>query len=100
MKRAAGRAYQRIKGAQPRRPKSRTSLLVDIACDLLLTASAAGILGGMAVLVWATVSGLRLAQLVSGAALIAVGALLLLLWERIAWEPFAHEASEHLSEFK
>ena len=89
MKRAAGRAYQRIRGAHPRRPKTGTSLLVDITCDLLLAASAAGLLGGMAVLLWATVSGLDTTRLVAGAALIGVGGVLLLLWERIAWEPFA-----------
>ena len=100
MKRAVGRAYQRVKGIHPRRPKSRTSLLLDIVCDLLLASSAAGLLGGMGVLLWATVSGLETARLIFGAVLIASGAALLLLWERIAWEPFAHALPQHLDDLK
>lgn len=100
MKRAVGRAYQRVKGVHPRRPKSRTSLLLDIACDLLLASSAAGLVGGMGVLLWATVGGLETARLVSGAALIAIGAALLLAWERIAWEPFAQAPPPHLDDLK
>jgi hypothetical protein len=98
MKRATGRAYQRLRGAHPRRPKSRTSALVEIGCDLLLGMAAAGMLGGLVVLVWATVTSLRPAQLVLGAVLIGVGGLLLLLWERIAWEPFVRELGRNLDQ--
>jgi hypothetical protein len=98
MKRAAGRAYQRFKGAHPRRPKSRTSLLVEISCDLMLGMAAVGMLGGLAVLIWATMTGLHLPQLAAGAALIGLGALLLLLWERIAWEPIVRELGQTLNE--
>jgi hypothetical protein len=96
MKRAAGRAYQRLKGAHPRRPKSQTSKLAEIGCDLLLGMAAFGTLGGLILLVWATMTGLRPERLAAGAALIGLGALLLILWERIAWEPFVRELGQSL----
>ncbi len=98
MKRAAGRAYQRLRGAHPRRPITRTSALEEIGCDLLLGLAGVGMLGGLVLLVWATMRGLPLAQLIVGAALIGFGAVLLLLWERIAWEPLVRELGRTLDE--
>ncbi len=97
MKRATGRAYRRLKGAHPRRPITKTSTFEELGCDLLLGLAGAGMLGGLVLLVWATVTGLLLAQLVAGAALIGLGAVLLLLWERIAWEPFVQELGRTLN---
>lgn len=98
MKRAAGRACQRLRGAHPRRPMTRTSALEEIGCDLMLGLAGAGMLGGLILLVVATVTGLHFIQLLVGAALIGLGALLLLLWEQIAWEPFVQELGRTLDE--
>lgn len=98
MKRAVGRAYQRLKGEHPRRPKSKTNGLVEVACDLLLGLAALGMIGGLALLLWATVSGLHPAKLLGGAAAIGLGAGLLLLWERIVWEPAARALARRLDE--
>lgn len=98
MKRAVVRAYRRVQGAHPRRPKSRHSLWLDLACDLLLALAATGLLGGVAVLLWGLATGARLSQLLAGAGLFVLGAALLLAWERIAWEPFVEALSEQISE--
>jgi hypothetical protein len=98
MKRAVHRAYRRFTGAHPRRPRSRASLAAEIGCDLMLALAVFGMLGGAGVLVWATATGFHAGLLLCGALMIGLGALLLLIWERVAWEPFAEKISEHLVE--
>lgn len=94
MQRAIGRARQRLQGEHPRRPKSTIGLLVEISCDLLLAAAAAAVLGGVALVVWAILDGWNPARMVAGLCLLAMGPVILLIWERIAWAPFV----EHLSD--
>ena len=98
MYRAMSRACQRLKGAHPRRPQSRTRALFEISCDSLLGLAALGMFGGLALLLWAIFSGLDLAKLAAGAVLIGAGAGLLLVWERIVWKPEMRELGRRLSE--
>lgn len=98
MKRAVGRAYRRMQGAHPRRPKTSSRWLAELACDFLLTSAAAGVLAGVALALWGVAAGGRLPQLVSGLAFFVIGAGLLLVWERVAWEPFAEDLSDQVSE--
>jgi hypothetical protein len=87
-----------MKGAHPRRPKTPVRWLAELACDLLLTLAAAGLLGGVALALWGLAAGGRLPQLLAGLAAFAIGAVLLLVWERVAWEPFAEELADQVSE--
>jgi hypothetical protein len=98
MKRAVHRAYRRLQGAHPRRPPSKTKILAEIGCDLLLALAVFGILGGAGVLVWATATGFHVTFLLCGVAMIGLGAVLLLIWERVAWDPFVRELGENLVE--
>ena len=43
---------------------------------------------------WAILDGLLLTRLVSGLALMALACGLLVLWERLAWEPFVERLPE------
>jgi hypothetical protein len=94
MQRAIGRAYLRVRGAHPRRPKSDHSLLIEIGCDALLAFAGMAVLAGFALVAWAMLDGLQLTKVVLGLALLALGPLLLLVWERVAWEPFVERLSE------
>lgn len=93
MRRAIGRAYQRMKGAHPRRPKSSYSLIFELGCDLLLIAAGVAVLGGLGLVVWGVLGVLAPLWIILGLGLIALGPILLLLWERVAWEPFAERLS-------
>ena len=96
MRRAVSRAYKRIRGAHPRRPKSAFSLVIEISCDVLLAASALLAAAGFAFMAWAAVQGFPVGFLALGTALVVAAAGLLLLWEWLAWESFAATLS-HLS---
>jgi hypothetical protein len=94
MQRAVGRAYLRLKGEHPRRPPSRFSLVMEIACDALLVSAFLALTASAVVLAWTLFIGLQATALLSALALAAFAALLLLVWEKVAWEPFV----DHLSE--
>lgn len=95
MRSAIGRAYQRIRGAHPRRPKSRLNFLVEVGCDLLLVLAAAACIGGLAAVAWAIAhGGLAVQPLIVGLTLLATSVGLLLLWEKVAWEPIVETLSK------
>ena len=96
MQRAIGRAYQRVKGAHPRRPKSDHSWMVELGCDLLLIAAGVAVLGGFGLVVWEMLGALQPVKIAVGLGLLALGPVLLLIWERVAWEPFVERLS-HLT---
>jgi len=94
MQRAIGRAYQRLQGAHPRRPRNRYSLLVEIGCDVLLGAVVLSSLAAFALLAWAMYAGFTAAAIALVIGLVGLSAALLLVWERVAWEPLAERLSE------
>ena len=94
MQRALSRAHQRLQGNHPRRPAAPFARTIEILCDILLAAAAVAFLAGVGLTAWALVSGPGLVQLLSGLALLVVGPVLLLIWERVAWEPFARRLSQ------
>jgi hypothetical protein len=94
MQRALARAHQRLQGNHPRRPPAPFARTTEILCDILLAASAVAFLAGVGLTVWAIVGRLGLVQLCSGLALLAIGPVLLLIWERVAWEPFGRRLSQ------
>ncbi|MGZ6015779.1 MAG: hypothetical protein ACXWKM_08535 [Phenylobacterium sp.] len=96
MQRAIGRAYQRVKGAHPRRPKSSHRWMVELGCDLLLIAAGLAVLGGFGLAVWGMLGAMQPVKIAVGLGLLALAPVLLLIWERVAWEPFAERLS-HLS---
>lgn len=83
---------------QSRQPLSRPAAGQLQRRTNALGLSALGALGGAILLVRATVGGADAAQLMAGAALTGLGGLLLLLWERIAWEPFVRGLGRTLAE--
>lgn len=94
MQRAVKRAYLRLQGAHPRRPPSPLARTMELLCDGLLGLAAMGFLGGLGLIVWSLVAGLWPAPLVAGLVLLVLSAVLLLVWERLAWEPFIKQFSQ------
>ena len=94
MRRAIGRAYQRVKGVHPRRPKSNDSRVAEFGCDLLLIAAGVAVLGGFGLGAWGLVGALQPLKILLGLGLVGLGLALLLFWERVAWEPFAERLSQ------
>jgi hypothetical protein len=94
MQRTIGRAYKRLRGAHPRRPKSNVSHLLELACDALLAAAVLALLGGLALALWSVFGGVSAEGLILGLVLVGCGATLLCAWERLAWEPFAQQLDE------
>ena len=94
MKRAIGRAYKRIQGRHPRREKTGNGWLVELGCDLILVGASACALAGVGLAVWAAIAGFLGSAILAVIALFALGAGLLLLWEKIAWEPFVGHLNE------
>lgn len=94
MQRAIGRAYQRFQGGHPRRPSSRYSLLIEIGCDLLLAGAILCVLGAFGLLAWAIYAGFDARTIFLCLGLMAAGAVLLLVWEHVAWKPFAERLSD------
>lgn len=94
MQRALNRAYQRLQGNHPRRPKTDFSWLAHLGTDALLVSAVLAVLAGAGLIVWAFADGVQAARLTAGLALIALGPALLYLWERVAWKPFAERLSK------
>jgi hypothetical protein len=62
--------------------------------DAMLAAAALAALGGGVLIVLAVLDGFEPMQALAGAALVALAALLLYVWEKLAWEPFVEQMSE------
>jgi len=91
IKRAVKRAVARARGDHPG-GASKNGLLKTVLCDLLLVAVALLLLAGFVVVVIALFRGL--AMLLIGAGLLVLGVVLLIVWERLFWEPCARKLSE------
>ena len=94
MQRTLGRAYQRLRGNHPRRSPSLDGRAMEIVCDCLLAFAALDFLIGLAFTIWSVLSGAGPMSILAGVILVGLGPLLLLLWERLAWEPLASRLSQ------
>ncbi len=94
MQRQLGRAYQRLQGAHPRRPPSLSGHAMEFFCDVLLALAATSLVGGLGLIVWSFFPALSPLRLGAGLAALVASPLLLLLWERLAWEPFAKRLAQ------
>lgn len=94
MQRTLNRVYQRIQGNHPRRPPSLPGRAMELLCDVLLVLAVSAVLAGVILVVASLIDGLPLLRLGLGLASLALGPALLLLWERLAWAPFAKRLSE------
>lgn len=92
MQRTLGRAYQRLQGNHPRRPDGQRGM--EVFCDALLALGVLALPAGVALIVWGCLARFEPIRIVAGSALVILSPLVLLLWERLAWEPFR----EHLSQ--
>jgi len=90
--RAVKRAAARMRGDHPR-PGGEEETLRTLLYDLLLIVAAVFALAGVVLIVISLVQGFSAAKLVIGAGLVILGIVLLLLWERLFWEPFARDLS-------
>lgn len=88
MRRALNRAYLRLQGKHPRRPRSLVGQLASLAADAVLTGAVLAALGGVVLIVLAVLDGFQLVQALGGVALVALAVLLLYVWEKLAWGPF------------
>jgi len=94
MRRALGRAYQRVQGNHPRRPASPSAKIMTLVCDAMLAAAAIAFVAGVGLVAWSVFAGPEPVRIVVGLALVAIGPMLLLAWERLAWEPFIKRFSQ------
>lgn len=94
MQRTLGRAYQRLQGGHPRRPASVYGRAMEFFCDGLLALAGIAFVGGVALIVWSFLPSFAPLRLAAGLALLATSPLVLLLWERLAWEPFEMRLSQ------
>lgn len=67
--------------------------MAELGCDLLLIAAGVAALGGFGLAVWGMLGAMQPVKIVIGLGLFALGPVLLLIWERVAWEPFAERLS-------
>jgi len=88
MRRTLGRAYRRFHGDHPRRPPGPLSRVTEILTDVLLGAGFVLGIAGLAIAVGNLIRGPHPLGVTLGGGLALLGAALLLLWERVAWEPF------------
>ncbi len=92
MQRTLDRAYQRIQGNHPRRPDGARGM--ELFCDALLALGVLAFAAGLALILWGCIVRFEPIRIAAGAALVIFGPLVLLLWERLAWEPFAERLSQ------
>jgi len=64
-----------------------------LICDGLLVLGLGALLTGPALIAWGCVANFAPVRMGTGVGLVVVGALVLLLWERLAWEPFGDRLS-------
>jgi hypothetical protein len=94
MQRTLNRAYQRLQGNHPRRPPSWINRAIETVLDLLFFGAILVFLGGIALIVWSLAAGFEITLFSVGLALLVLGPVLLLLWERVGWEPVAKRFSK------
>jgi len=92
MQRTLGRAYQRLQGNHPRRPDGHRA--TELFCDALLLLGVLAVPVGAWLFVWGCVARFDLVRLGGGVVFLILGPLVLLLWERLAWEPFGKRLSQ------
>jgi hypothetical protein len=68
--------------------------LAEFGADVLLGAAVVAVLSGAGLLIWAFADGFEAKKLIGGAALIALGPLLLRVWERVVWDELAEDLSK------
>ncbi len=90
--RAVNRAAARMRGDHPRRGGEEEALRT-LLCDLLLIVTAVLALAGLVLIVIGLVQGFSVVKLLIGVGLVVLGVVLLLLWERLFWEPIARDLS-------
>lgn len=84
--RAVNRAAARMRGDHPRRNGEYEALRI-LLYDLLLIVAGVFALAGLVLVVIGLVQGFSVAKLLIGVGLVALGIVLLLLWERLFWGP-------------
>ncbi len=94
VKRAVGRAARRLKGDHPRRESNPARFGVYVFCDTLLIAAVLALLAGLVMSIMALLQILGWSYLGIGVGLAILSAVFLLIWERVFWEPFAHNLSD------
>jgi hypothetical protein len=94
VKRAMKRAARRVRGDHPRRTADPARFGLYVLCDLLLLATVISFFAGLAFTVIGLLGAIGVADLVLGLALIGLSILLLILWEKVFWDPFAHHFDE------
>jgi hypothetical protein len=66
---------------------------MELFCDALLVFGVLAFPAGVGLALWGCIAKFEPVRLASGAALTILGPLALLLWERLAWEPFIERFS-------
>ena len=92
MQRTLGRAYQRLQGNHPRRPDGNRTM--EAFCDALFAIGLLAFPAGIAVGLWGCIGKFEPSRVAAGLGLIIISPLALLLWERLAWEPFIERLSQ------
>ena len=91
--RAFGRAVARVRGDHPRRGR-KNGLLLMLACDLGLILAGILLLAGLVLIAVGLVPSFSLPRLLIGVGLGALSVVVLVIWERVFWEPFAHKLAQ------
>lgn len=88
--RAFKRAVRRVRGDHPRRKSHPARFGIYVLCDLLLIAAGLAFLVGVGFVISGLVQAFDLVDLGIGAGLVLLAPVLLILWEKVFWEPVAH----------
>ncbi len=92
MQRTLGRAYQRLRGGHPRRPEGERAM--ELFCDALFALGVLAFPAGVALISWGCIAKFERIRIAAGAALVILSPLVMLLWERLAWEPVIERLSQ------
>ena len=92
MQRTLGRAYQRLQGNHPRRADG--NWVMELFYDALFAFGLIAFPAGAALLLWGCIARFEPARMSAGVALMLLSPLALLVWERLAWEPFVERLSQ------
>jgi hypothetical protein len=67
---------------------------MELFCDGLLALSVLVFLAGLGLIAWGCIAAFEIVRIVAGVALLILSPVVLLLWERLAWAPFAKHLSQ------